>query len=111
MPMSLDQAESELFRALGHPVRVRVLRLLRDGPKTTRFLLDAIEIEASGLSYQLAVLRSTGLVVARRDLGTVEYSLSTGEVTGLLRSAGEVLAHLAAGQGRLPVQPRVEHVW
>jgi ArsR family transcriptional regulator, arsenate/arsenite/antimonite-responsive transcriptional repressor len=64
MDVPLYQAKSELFRALGHPVRIRVLELLDDGPKTVRQLLDAIAVEASRLSQQLAVLRGTGLVTA-----------------------------------------------
>jgi ArsR family transcriptional regulator len=105
----LDQAKSELFRALGHPVRIRVLELLDDGPKTVRHLLDATAIEASRLSQQLAVLRGTGLVLARREGNTMKYSLGTDEVTDLLRAARQVLTHLRLGQGRLLAELRVEH--
>jgi ArsR family transcriptional regulator len=106
-----DNAKSELFRALGHPVRIRVLELLHDGPKTVRHLLDSIAIEDSGLSHQLAVLRGTGLVVVRRDGDTAEYSLGTGEVAELLSAAHRVVISLALGQGRLPAELRVEHTW
>lgn len=108
---ALDNARSELFRALGHPVRVRVLELLHDGPKTVRHLLEATALEGSGLSHQLAVLRGTGLVVARRDGNTVEYSLGAAEVAALLLAAREVVAGLAAGQGQLLAELRVEHTW
>ncbi|PXY17000.1 MULTISPECIES: ArsR/SmtB family transcription factor [Pseudonocardiaceae] len=109
MGVPLEQAKSELFRALGHPVRIRVLELLDDGPKTVRQLLDVIAIEASRLSQQLAILRRTGLVVAQRDGNTVAYSLSTAEVTDLLRTARQVLAHRTLGQGRLLAELRLEH--
>jgi len=33
MSVPLYQAKAELFRTLGHPVRIRVLELLQDGPK------------------------------------------------------------------------------
>ncbi|WNV84854.1 hypothetical protein [Umezawaea sp. Da 62-37] len=36
---SLDNAKSELFLALGHPVRIRVIELLDDGPKMVSHLL------------------------------------------------------------------------
>lgn len=108
---ALDNAKSELFRALGHPVRIRVLELLYDGPKTVGHLLDAVAIESSGLSHQLAVLRGTGLVVVRRDGTTAEYSLSTGDVADLLHAAHHVLTSLALGQGRLLAELRVEHTW
>jgi ArsR family transcriptional regulator len=56
----LYQLKAEFFRALGHPVRIRVLEFLGGGPRAVRDLLADIDIEASSLSQQLAVLRRTG---------------------------------------------------
>jgi ArsR family transcriptional regulator len=108
MDVPLYQAKSELFRALGHPVRIRVLELLNGGPQTVRQLLDALTVEASGLSQHLAVLRGTGLVIARRDGNTVEYTLGAGEVTGLLAIARQILTHLSHGQRQLLAELRTE---
>ncbi len=60
MSVPLYQAKAEFFRMLGHPVRIRVLELLQDGPMPVRELLNAIEVEPSALSQQLAVLRRSG---------------------------------------------------
>nr|WP_235498512.1 ArsR family transcriptional regulator [Frankia sp. R43] len=46
---------------LGHPVRIRVLELLVDGPKPVRDLLIAIEVEPPNPSQHLAVLRHSGV--------------------------------------------------
>ena len=64
MPVPLYQAKAEFFRMLGHPVRIRVLELLQDGPKPVRDLLAETGIEPSSLSQQLAVLRRSGIVTA-----------------------------------------------
>lgn len=108
MDVPLYQVKAELFRALGHPVRIRVLELLEEGPKTVRQLLDLIEVEAPRLSQQLAVLRGTGLVIARREGNTVEYTLSAGEVTDLLATARRILTHLSLGQRQLLTELRTE---
>ncbi|WP_189167494.1 ArsR/SmtB family transcription factor, partial [Sphaerisporangium melleum] len=50
MTVPLYQAKAELFRTLGHPLRIRVLELLCEGPKQVRELLAAIEVEAPNLS-------------------------------------------------------------
>ena len=71
MPVPLYQAKAEFFRMLGHPVRIRVLELLQDGPKPVRDLLAEIDIEPSSLSQQLAVLRRSGIVTATRHGTTV----------------------------------------
>ncbi|GAA4220576.1 ArsR family transcriptional regulator [Streptosporangium album] len=108
MPVPLYQAKAEFFRTLGHPVRIRVLELLQDGPLPVRDLLSAIDIEASSLSQQLAVLRRAGIVAATREGTTVIYNLSTPDVAELMVTARWILAELLAGQGELLAELRAE---
>ncbi|ETK31589.1 metalloregulator ArsR/SmtB family transcription factor [Microbispora corallina] len=108
MPVPLYQAKAEFFRTLGHPVRIRVLELLRDGPRPVRELLTEIEVEPSNLSQQLAVLRRTGLVNAVREGGSVVYSLSTPDVVDLLAAARRILTDMIADQGELLAELRAE---
>ncbi|WP_369240906.1 ArsR/SmtB family transcription factor [Streptomyces sp. R21] len=98
MPVPLYEAKAEFFRMLGHPVRIRVLELLQDGPAPVRDLLTAIEIEPSSLSQQLAILRRSGIVTATRTGSTVVYELTGGDVAELLGAARRVLSVLAAGR-------------
>jgi ArsR family transcriptional regulator, arsenate/arsenite/antimonite-responsive transcriptional repressor len=104
----LYQAKAELFRTLGHPVRIRVLELLQDGPRPVRELLAEIEVEPSNLSQQLAVLRRAGLVLSTRDGGTVLYTLSTPDVADLLRAARRILTEMLIGQGELLAELRAD---
>ncbi|WP_037303660.1 ArsR/SmtB family transcription factor [Amycolatopsis orientalis] len=106
MPVPLYQAKAEFFRMLGHPVRIRVLELLAEGPKAVRELLTEIEVEASNLSQQLAVLRRSGIVTSAREGSTVVYSLAGGDVAELLRAARRILTELLADQNVLLAQLR-----
>ncbi|GAA3428102.1 ArsR/SmtB family transcription factor [Streptosporangium sandarakinum] len=101
MSVPLYKAKAELFRLLGHPVRIRVLELLQDGPMPVRDLLAAIEVEPTGLSQHLAVLRRSGMVSAHRDGSTMVYELSGGDVAELLRAARRLLTQMLAGQREL----------
>ena len=101
MPVPLYQAKAEFFRTLGHPARIRVLELLSERDHAVHELLDAIDIEQSNLSQQLAVLRRAGLVVQRREAGAVVYAISVGEVRDLLLAARAILAAVLAGQEQL----------
>ncbi|MEW2418983.1 metalloregulator ArsR/SmtB family transcription factor [Streptomyces nigra] len=101
MSVPLYQAKAEFFRMLGHPVRIRVLELLQDGPMPVRDLLAAIEVEAPGLSQQLAVLRRSGIVTSTRQGSTVVYELAGGDVADLMRAARRILTDMLAGQGQL----------
>jgi DNA-binding transcriptional ArsR family regulator len=104
MSVPLYQAKAELFRTLGHPVRIRVLELLQDGPKPVRDLLLEIDVEASNLSQQLAVLRRTGLVESSRDGASVMYALSTPDVADLLAAGRRILGSVLADRGGLLVE-------
>jgi ArsR family transcriptional regulator len=104
VPVPLYRAKAEFFRMLGHPVRIRVLELLQDGPKAVRELLAEIDVEASNLSAQLAVLRRSGIVTATREGSTVVYALAGGDVADLLAAARRILTEMLAGQNELLVQ-------
>jgi ArsR family transcriptional regulator len=97
----LYQAKAELFRMLGHPVRIRVLELLGGGPMAVRDLLNEISIEPSSLSQQLAVLRRAGIVTSTRDGGTVVYALAGSDVADLMRAARHILTEMLTGQAQL----------
>lgn len=101
MPVPLYQAKADFFRMLGHPVRIRVLELLQDGPMPVRDLLTALEIEPPSLSQQLAVLRRSGIVTATREGSTVVYELAGGDVADLMRAARRILTEMLAGQKEL----------
>lgn len=96
MPVPLYQAKAEFFRTLGHPARIRVLELLSERDHAVHELLDAIAIEQSNLSQQLAVLRRAGLVEQRREGGAVVYAISVPEVRDLLLAARTILAAVLA---------------
>ena len=91
---------------LGHPVRIRVLELLQDGPMAVRDLLAQIEVERSNLSQQLAVLRRSGIVTATREGDTVVYALAGADVADLMRAARKILTELLADQQDLLAELR-----
>jgi len=97
----LHEAKAELFRTLGHPVRIRVLELLSEREYAVHELLTRIELEPSALSQQLGVLRRAGIVRQRRDGGEVRYSLQASTVPGLLAAARATLGELLADQAQL----------
>ncbi|MGW3658115.1 ArsR/SmtB family transcription factor [Streptomyces sp. NPDC005151] len=110
MSVPLYQAKAEFFRMLGHPVRIRVLELLQEGPTPVRDLLAAIEVEPSALSQQLAVLRRSGIVSSRREGSTVVYALAGGDVADLMKAARRILTEMLAGQNELLAELRESEV-
>ncbi|MCX4662006.1 metalloregulator ArsR/SmtB family transcription factor [Streptomyces sp. SID4919] len=101
MAVPLYQAKAEFFKMLGHPVRIRVLELLQNGPTAVRDLLAEMDVEPAALSQQLAVLRRSGIVTATREGSTVVYALAGGDVADLMRAARRILTEMLAGQNVL----------
>jgi ArsR family transcriptional regulator len=85
-------AKAELFKALGHPIRVRVLEVLVTGEQSVGTLAELLDVETSHLSQQLAVLRRAQVVVARRERSTVYYSVRDPRMSQLLVVAKQLLA-------------------
>jgi DNA-binding transcriptional ArsR family regulator len=94
----LYQAKAEFFKTLGHPVRIRVLELLSVREHAVSELLAEIEVEPANLSQQLAVLRRAGLVTTRKEGSAVHYSLTSPQVSELMRVARSILTGVLAEQ-------------
>jgi DNA-binding transcriptional ArsR family regulator len=95
-PEGLRQFKADFFKALAHPVRIRILELLRDRPMNVGQLQAVIGAPPSSVSQQLAVLRSRGIVITERRGTTVIYSVGDARIFELLDVARRIFnAHLS----------------
>ena len=85
------EAKAELFKALAHPARVRVLELLVEGERTVGELAEATGLELSHLSQQVGVLRRAGVVDSRRVRNNVICTLRDPQTAQLLAVARSLL--------------------
>ena len=69
----VHEVKANLFRVLGHPARVRILELLRDGERSVGALQKELGLDSGGTSQHLAALRRIGLVESRREGTSVYY--------------------------------------
>ena len=79
--------KAEFFRALAHPVRIRILEELRDGSRTVHALQEALGLDQPTVSQQLAVLRAKNLVVATKSGTSVHYAARDPLIHDLLVTA------------------------
>ncbi|HKY52403.1 MAG TPA: metalloregulator ArsR/SmtB family transcription factor [Candidatus Limnocylindria bacterium] len=113
MDRPLHRFKSELFKTLGHPLRIHILELLRGGEVSVRELLSDLDVEPSTASQQLGVLRAGGIVDSRRADGTVYYRMRDPLIAELLDVGRRVfgkqvldLQHVLAAQKRAEGQLR-----
>jgi DNA-binding transcriptional ArsR family regulator len=109
MNQPLHRFKAELFKTLGHPLRIRILELLRNGEVSVRDLLRELEVEASTASQQFGILRARGIVDSRRGEGTVYYRIRDPLITDLLDVGRRVFGkHVLDLQQMLDAQEREE---
>jgi DNA-binding transcriptional ArsR family regulator len=86
----ISQFKAEFFKALAHPLRIRILDELRAGEVAVNELSARLHVEQSSLSQQLAQLRGRNLLVARKDGQNVYYSVRDREIFRLLDAARRI---------------------
>lgn len=87
----VHEAKASLFRVLGHPARVRILELLRDGERSVGALQGELELDSGGTSQHLGALRRAGLVGSRREGTSVYYRVDDARVFELLESGRAII--------------------
>jgi len=94
----VHEVKANLFRVLGHPARVRILELLRDGERTVGTLQAELELDSGGTSQHLAALRRIGLVESRREGTSVHYRVADERVFDLLEAGRDLITRQLAEQ-------------
>jgi DNA-binding transcriptional ArsR family regulator len=90
MRQSLQAFKADFFRALAHPVRIRILEILGSGDRTVQELQQLLGLGQPIVSQQLAVLRGKDIVAPRKLGTTVKYALTDPLITRLLAVAREI---------------------
>lgn len=85
------QLKAEFFKLLGHPARVRILELLRDGERSVGDLQHELGLDSSSTSQHLGAMRRQGVLESRRQGTSVYYRVRDPRLFQLLATAREIL--------------------
>lgn len=93
----LSETELELvatrFRALGEPMRLRILQAVCHQPRTVNEIVEAVGSGQANVSKHLALLATTGILTRQKDGQRVIYRMKDSLVLKLCQA---VRQHLAA---------------
>ena len=92
------KAQAQLFRALSHPVRLRILDVLSRQEACVCHLTALLNQRQPYISQQLSTLREAGLVTDRRE-GTLIYYRLAGDHLATLLDESRTLVQDLAGEG------------
>lgn len=91
------EVKAKLFRGFSDSSRLRILEVLREGPRSVGEIVDLTGLSQSNTSNHLACLRDCGLVLAEQKGRYVVYQLSDVRVDELLALSESLLRDVARG--------------
>ncbi|MDR3563197.1 MAG: metalloregulator ArsR/SmtB family transcription factor [Negativicutes bacterium] len=93
---------SDFFKTLAHPVRLNILRTLKDGERCVCEIIDELDIEQSNLSQHLGLMKKQGLLDSRKDGQKVLYRIVYPSVLDVVTAAEKTLSEqISRSQGLL----------
>ncbi|MEJ2208829.1 MAG: metalloregulator ArsR/SmtB family transcription factor [Anaerolineae bacterium] len=102
------KVQAQLFRALSHPVRLRILDILARQEACVCHLTAILGQRQPYVSQQLATLREAGLVTDRREGTLIYYRLADDALIAMLEQGKAVVQHLAGSD--VPFAPVPEEM-
>ncbi len=91
MPGPKYTYEAELFKAISHPTRIEILKILQEGEKCVCDIVPALGMEQSNVSRHLGLLKKEGILSSRKDGLKMIYRVEDRRVFELLDTAREIL--------------------
>jgi ArsR family transcriptional regulator len=108
MNVPLHRFKADLFKALAHPARIKILELLRRGELTVSELQASLELESSSVSQQLGLLRARQIIEGRRAGTNVFYRVRDPQIYAILDAAREIFETQVQGLQELLDAQRAE---
>jgi DNA-binding transcriptional ArsR family regulator len=83
--MKTEELAAKVFKALGHPIRYKIVKFLMDEPKCVCKLNENVEFSQANLSQHLKILKDAGILKSEKDGLKIIYSISCDEIRELIK--------------------------
>ncbi len=84
MKEEISEIQASTFNALAHPLRLKILEKLRDGPCCVCKIIPYVGGEQSNVSHHLAILRKAGIVRSEKKGLEVWYEVTDSKIFKLI---------------------------
>jgi len=78
------EVQAEYFRALSHPVRIKIVNFLKEGKKCVCEIVPYLKEEQSNVSRHLAALKRAGILSSEKKGVSVYYRIQDENVYKIL---------------------------
>lgn len=82
---------AEFLKSIAHPVRVKILFLLKNGERCVCELLEETKIEQSNLSQHLSIMKRQGILDSRKEGTMVIYQVVDPLIYNLIDTAESII--------------------
>jgi DNA-binding transcriptional ArsR family regulator len=94
---------NEIFKALSHPVRRKILAMLRDGPLPSGDIAAAFDMAWPTVTGHLNALKDAGLVETEREGTSIRYRLN---ITAAQEAVAFLMDMMNTGEAAEPAAPQ-----
>ncbi|SHH36383.1 ArsR/SmtB family transcription factor [Tepidibacter thalassicus] len=84
MAVNLENMETKIFKALAHPIRLKIIKKLSDKKLCVCELNKDVEFSQSNLSQHLKILKDAGILNAQKNGLWMHYSIKNIEILDVI---------------------------
>lgn len=81
---------SKLLKSMSHPIRLKILCLLRDQEMSVGDIRDQVKTTNANVSQHLNILRNQGVIDCRKDANFIYNRVTDPRVTELMKTMQEL---------------------
>ena len=85
------ELHAQICQAVGHPKRMQILELLREGERCVCEIGPALGLRQANVSQHLGILRAAGVVLTRREGVWIHYRVADARIFAALDLMREMI--------------------
>ncbi|MFH0801952.1 MAG: metalloregulator ArsR/SmtB family transcription factor [bacterium] len=95
------ELQADICKIFSNAKRLEIINVLKDGERSANELIERTGLSKANLSQHMAVLRATGVVLARREGVNMYYCIANPKIIQACNLMKEVLAEQIQEKGRI----------
>jgi len=93
--MDEQELSVKIFKALGHPIRYKIVKFLFDGPKCVCMINEDVEFSQANLSQHLKILKDAGILSSEKVGMNIHYRISNEKIKKVIECVDKyVIAYM-----------------
>lgn len=89
--MELENFEVNIFKALAHPIRLKIIKKLREKTYCVCEMNEDVEFSQSNLSQHLKILKDAGVVSCEKEGLRINYRIKDYDICKIIDTTEEIV--------------------